>query len=78
MNLADKIDANRRKWALWRRAERVLRVTRQRMFDMEDAGLAWKTDRIVKNCKRILAPKWKAENDAVQRRKQAAKMRTWE
>jgi hypothetical protein len=61
MTLDEKIAINRRKWALYRRAERVLRATRLRVFDLEDAGFGWKAERMIANCRRILAPRWAAE-----------------
>ena len=56
MTLAEKIVIRRRQQLLFKRAERVIRACHQRCFDMEDAGLSWKYERMVKNCKRILKP----------------------
>lgn len=77
MSLADKLPAHQRKHALYKRAERVLRVTRQRIFDMEDAGLGWKAQRMMANCQRILAPKWRAEAEAAEHRRGQRILQTW-
>lgn len=71
MNLAQKIEANRRKHARFRRAERVLRAVRQRIFDYEDESpikLA-KAQKVIDRCKRTLAPLWEAQSRNNENRK---------
>ena len=66
MNLAQKIEANRRKHARFRRAERVLRAVRQRIFDYEDESPIKyaKAQRVIQRCKRTLEPLWEARSRA--------------
>jgi hypothetical protein len=70
------IKRNRTKHARWARAERILRMVRQRVFDYEDAGpeMDAKAQKVIATCQRILAPKWKAEREA----REASRMRRWE
>lgn len=60
------IERNRRKHARYRRAETVLNQVRRRIFDYEDEGPeeVAKAERVIKTCKRILAPLWRARRAA--------------
>jgi hypothetical protein len=60
--LEQSIQANRVRVARYKRAEYVLRQVRLRVFDYEDAGKADKADRVIKTCRRILAPLWEARS----------------
>ena len=69
MLMKDHIALNRRREARRNRAERVLRQIRLRIFDYEDAGKLDKANRVMKVCKRILEPRWRARRAAVEDRK---------
>jgi len=69
MNLKAAIERNRIRHARFKRAEYVLRRVRQRIFDYEDAGQLAKAERLIATCKRVLAPKWRAERAAAEDRK---------
>jgi hypothetical protein len=71
MNLQQAIARNRRRQARFRRAERVLRRIRQRIFDYEDESpskLA-KANKAMATCQRVLAPLWWAQRKAAEARK---------
>lgn len=53
----------------FRRAERVLRHIRQRIFDYESPEKAEKAKKVMATCHRILAPEWRAEQAAAEDRK---------
>lgn len=71
MNLDKAIARNRIRQARFKRAERVLRAVRLKIFDYEDEGDAKykKAQRVMETCHRILAPKWQAERVAAEYRK---------
>ena len=71
MRLQDAIARNRRRQARFRRAEKVLRSIRLRIFDYEDAGPATyaKAQKVMATCQRILAPLWRARRAAAENRK---------
>ena len=58
------IERNRIREARFRRAERVLRIVRARVFDYDDAGLGDKAARVIATCKRLLLPRWIAQQSA--------------
>jgi hypothetical protein len=72
MTLKEAIERNRVKQARYRRAERILRAVRQRIFDYEDEGPVKysKAQQVMSTCRRILAPLW----DAQRRTKEAAQL----
>ena len=59
--MKNAIEKNRKRTARFRKAERILRLIRQRVFDYEDAGRGEQADRIIARCKRILKPLWEQE-----------------
>lgn len=61
MSMQQSINRNRIRQARYRRAEKVLRQIRQRIFDYEDAGKLAKAQRVIATCQRILSPLWEAE-----------------
>lgn len=69
MKMEEAIAAKRRKDARYKRAERVLRQVRLRVFDYEDAGKYDKAAKVIATCQRILSPLWQAQRAAAQDRK---------
>jgi hypothetical protein len=71
MTLQAKIEENRRRHARYKKAERLLRKIRQRIFDYEDRGdeVYTKARRIMERCQVILAPLWRAERASAEDRK---------
>ena len=62
MTMEQAIKRNQTREARFKRAERTLRLVRQRIFDYEDQGSEAfvKACKVISTCKRILAPKWDA------------------
>lgn len=69
MLLAEAIKRNRIKQARYRRAEKVLRAVRQRVFDYEDQGKYDKARKVMETCHRILAPLRRLERSKMLDRK---------
>lgn len=71
MLMKDAIAAKQRKDARYKRAERVLRQVRLRIFDYGDESEAKeaKAHKVIATCQRILAPLWRAQRAAAQDRK---------
>jgi len=69
MRLENAIKRNRIKQARYRRAERTLRLVRQRIFDYEDMGKGEKASKVIATCKRILTPLWRCQRKIVEDRK---------
>jgi len=71
MLLSERIELNRKRQARYKRAEKILRQIRLRIFDYEDESpeKLTKAQRIMDRCKEILAPLWKAQQDAQRRRR---------
>lgn len=76
--LDEAIARNRLRWARYRKADRILRSVRQRVFDYEDAGKGDKAARLIARCKRLLTPLWDAQYRERARKRADKKMRTWE
>jgi hypothetical protein len=66
MNLQTSIQRNQQRQAKFKKAERILRLVRQRVFDYEDQGKGEQAARIIQKCKTILAPLWQAHHDALE------------
>ena len=60
--LEQAIERNRIQQFRFRRAERILREVRLRIFDYEDEGKLEKAKRVIEKCKAILMPLWEAQN----------------
>ncbi len=58
MKMSESIALNRKRTIRFKKADRLLRRMRQRVFDYEDSGQSEQADRIIKRCKRILMPLW--------------------
>lgn len=69
MNIQEKIKHKQWKDARYRKAERVLRRIRQRIFDYEDAGKLEKAHKVMGYLQVILAPYWEACRKAAEDRK---------
>ena len=65
--MQEAIQRNQKRQARFRKAERLLRAMRQRVFDYEDYDAehgtkrSEKCQRIMARCQRILAPLWEQE-----------------
>lgn len=69
MSIEKKIAINRIRQARFKRAEKVLRAVRQRIFDYEDAGKYEKAQKVIATCQRVLRPKIAAERAAAEDRR---------
>lgn len=69
MMLQDAIKRNRIRQVRYKRAEKVLRTIRQRVFDYEDMGKLGKAHKVMDTCKRILAPLWELQHRNAENRR---------
>jgi len=76
--LDQAIARNRLKWERYRKADRILRAVRLKIFDYEDAGKQDKAERLIARCKRLLTPLWDAQYRERARKRADKKMQTRE
>lgn len=71
MTLNESIASNRFRQHRYKRAERVLRQVRLRIFDYEDEGPEKyaKARRVMARCQETLAPLWRSQRAAAEDRK---------
>lgn len=69
MNLEQSIRRNRIRAARYKRAERILRRVRLRIYEYDDMGKADKAARVIATCQRILSPLWREQRAAAEDRK---------
>ncbi len=75
--LKDAIAKNRFRQSRFKKYEKVLRRLRQRIFDYEDIGKGDKASMLIKRCKIILEPYWKAHAEAREKAQSDRMMHTY-